>query len=262
LTDTITSLHNERVKLVRALQTSGKSRRKENQIVLEGVRLIADALANGTAPDFVFYSGDSIEKDQPGAALIADLERQEVTCLEITPEVLLHIADTQTPQGLIAVVPMPQLPVPGTLTLALILDGIADPGNLGTILRTAAGSGTDVVMLAPGCVDAFNPKVLRSGMGAHFHIPILRKRWADIERDLAGLPMYLADTHAETRYYSVDWTIPSAIIVGGEAHGAASTAQQIAAKTIAIPMAAATESLNAAVAAGVILFEVRRQRAV
>ena len=249
---------------MRALQTSGKARRKENRIVLEGVRLIADVMASGAAPDFVLYTSDAIQKDQhdqPGAGLITDLEKRGVPCLEVTPEVLIHVADTQTPQGVIAVVPMPQLPVPGSITMALILDGIADPGNLGTILRTAAGSGADVVMLAPGCVDAFNPKVLRSGMGAHFHIPIVREGWVDIERHLSGLSVYLADAHAQMSYYAVDWTKPAAIIVGGEAHGAASAARQFAAKTIAIPMAASTESLNAAVAAGVILFEVRRQRA-
>ncbi len=247
---------------MRALQTSGKARRKENQIVLEGVRLIADALASGTSPDFVFYTTDAVGKDQPGSGLIADLEARSVTCLEVTPEVFLHVADTQTPQGLIAVARMPQLPVPAKISLALVLDGIADPGNLGTILRTAAGSGTDVVILAPGCVDAFNPKVLRSGMGAHFHIPILRKSWADIQRDLGGLSFFQADAQAETRYYAVDWTDPAAIIVGGEAHGPASAARNLSATTISIPMAAATESLNAAVAAGVMLFEVRRQRSV
>src|SRR5450432_3814370 len=160
----ITSPHNERVKLVRALQSSGKSRRKENRIVLEGVRLIGDALLSGVTPDFVLYTQDAIADDQPGSRLFADLQMRQVVCLEVMTDVMVHAADTEAPQGVIAVTPLPQLPLPSPITLALICDGVADPGNLGTMLRTAGAAGVDVVMLMPGCVDAFNPKVLRAGM--------------------------------------------------------------------------------------------------
>src|SRR5260221_749825 len=99
----ITSLHNERVKLIRALQTSGKSRRKENRIVLEGVRLVSDALATGVKPDFVLYTQDLIAGDQPGSRLFASFTDQNLTSLEDSPDVMTHAAETQTPQGLIAV---------------------------------------------------------------------------------------------------------------------------------------------------------------
>jgi RNA methyltransferase, TrmH family len=259
---TISSLHNERVKLVHALQIQGKVRRKERRCALEGVRLIEDALSVGARPDFVFFTSDAESGDQPGARLIAMLRDQDVECLEVTPEVMAHLSDTQSPQGITAVVPLPELSAPAHVNLALILDGVADPGNMGTILRSAAGAGADVVVLAPHCVDPFNPKVLRSAMGAHFRIPVVRRSWAEIAQDFAELPLYLADANGVMPYYRVAWTEPAALIVGGEARGANSEAERLAEAMISIPMANEVESLNAAVAAGIILFEIRRQRSV
>jgi len=170
------------------------------------------------------------------------------------------MTDTETPQGVIAVVPLPELPLPKSISFALICDSIADPGNLGTMLRSAVAAGVDVVILAPHCVDPFNPKVLRSGMGAHFRIPVVRKSWSEIALDFANVPIYLADAQGELVYHRVDWTKPGALIIGGEAHGADLPARELATKTVSIPMSSASESLNAAAAASVILFECRRQR--
>jgi TrmH family RNA methyltransferase len=157
---------------------------------------------------------------------------------------------------------MPEFMPPLDANLVLILDGIADPGNLGTILRTAAAAGADVVILAPGCVDPYNPKVLRSGMGAHFRVPLARQAWPDIAAEYGHLAVYLADAASDLPYYAVDWRQPAGLIIGGEARGAETQARQLARATIAIPMSNAVESLNAAMAAGVILFEIRRQRAI
>jgi TrmH family RNA methyltransferase len=256
----ITSLQNERIKLVRALQSQGKARRKAGQVVLEGVRLIADAMATGSRPDFVLYTPDAVVPGKPGGPLLESLRSQGAICFEVTPEVMAHAADTESPQGMLAAVATPQLPVPTTLALALILDGIADPGNLGTILRTAAAAGVDLVILAPGCVDPFNPKVLRSGMGAHFRVPVIRRTWPDITAAYDHLPFYLADASGGLPYHAVDWGQPAALMIGSEAHGAAAQARQLARASIFIPMSNAAESLNAAAAAAVILFEARRQR--
>jgi len=117
-----------------------------------------------------------------------------------------------------------------------------------------------VVVLAPRCVDPFNPKVLRSGMGAHFRIPMVRRSWAEIASDYAELPLYLADAGGVMPYYRVDWTQPSALIVGGEAQGASAEGRALAAKRVRIPMQRDSESLNAAVAGSVILFEAAHQR--
>src|SRR5262249_25572280 len=156
------------------LQTSGKARRKAGQIALEGVRLIGDALDAGFNPDFILYRPDA------DTALIRRLQTSGVECYEVTPEILVHAANTQTPQGMIAVLPLPELPIPESITFALILDAVADPGNLGAILRSAAAATANLVILAPNCVDPFNPKVLRSAMGAHFRVPLVRQNWAEI----------------------------------------------------------------------------------
>jgi RNA methyltransferase, TrmH family len=256
----ITSLQNERVKLVRALQTSVKTRRKESRIVLEGVRLIGDALAAGVQPDFVFYTAGDQHDSRLFAGLLSKLETRNVPNFEISDEVMAHITDTDTPQGVLAVVPEPNFALPSTITLVLILDAVADPGNLGTILRTSAAAGVDAVVLAPGCVDPFNPKVLRSAMGAHFRVPILRLSWTEIAAQYQTLQVAVADADGDTVYYKADWTKPSVIVIGGEARGADQSARELADTIISIPMEKGSESLNAAMAAGIILFECRRQR--
>lgn len=258
---TITSPHNDRIKLIRALQSAGKTRRAEQRIVLEGTRLIADALESGAQPVFALYTIDSIAEGKPGGSLFDMLRTRGVECFEVSPEVMTHASDTQSPQGWLAVFPMPELEPPDAISLGLILDGVADPGNMGTILRTAAAAATDLVILAPHCVDPYNPKVLRGGMGAHFRVSMRRMSWPDIATRYGALSIYLTDACAELPYTAVNWNHPSLIIIGGEAHGADEHAKQIAGSRISIPMGGGAESLNAAVAAGIILFEARRQRA-
>jgi TrmH family RNA methyltransferase len=127
-------------------------------------------------------------------------------------------------------------------------------------LRTAAAAETDVVILLPGCVDPYNPKVLRGGMGAHFRLPILSLTWPHIVAQYPDLPLYVADAAGTLTYDAVDWRQPAGVIIGGEARGAQDTAYQHAAAAISIPMGNRFESLNAAMATAIILFECRRQR--
>jgi RNA methyltransferase, TrmH family len=246
----ITSPHNPRVKLVRALQDRARTRRKEGKIVLEGARLIQDALAQGHAAEFLFYTPDSEALLPPGTP------HSEA----VSPEIMRYMSDTQQPQGLLGVFPLPALALPQPAQHVLILDGIRDPGNLGTILRAAAASGAQAMLLSPDCVDAYNPKVLRAGMGAHFRIALATLDWPDMAAYFAPLHVYLADSTGELRYDQVDWREDWALIVGSEAHGAGSQATQLAQTRITIPMHASTESINAAMAASVILFEAQRQR--
>jgi TrmH family RNA methyltransferase len=175
----------------------------------------------------------------------------------VTDEVMAACADTQTPQGVLAVVPFIGLnPRPGLL---LILDAIRDPGNLGTILRSAESAGVGQVLLSPGTVDLYNPKVVRGAMGAHFRLPVFSRDWPDIGQAASGRAVWLADAAGDTTYDAVDWTRPSALIVGGEAFGAGEEAEQLATGRVSIPMPGGAESLNAAMAATVILFEAARQ---
>lgn len=253
----ITSTQNEKVKLAYALQQQPKVRRRERKIALEGLRLVRDAQQRGRKPEFVLFD--------PAAAdshLIAALQSQigEAKVLPVAPEVLKHVSTTEQPQGIVAVLPMPMPELPKQPRRVLILDGIRDPGNMGTILRTAAAAGAQLVLLSPDCVDPYNPKVLRGGMGAHFRLPIVEATWAEIGTYCEPLNIYLAAGEASTDYTSVDWRQPWALVIGGEAHGASPQARELAKIAVGIPMAAATESINASVAAGVILFEAARQR--
>jgi TrmH family RNA methyltransferase len=253
--ETITSLQNEKVKLTHALQTRARARRKERKIVLEGVRLIRDAMQAGERPLFAFYLPDIGDYD-----VIAELQDKRTPVIPVNAEVMRHISDTPSPQGIVAVFPLPEPSAPRHVSRILILDTIRDPGNLGTILRTSAAAGVETVILSPGCADPYNPKTLRSGMGAHFRTPIMEADWSQIVTYCQPAPIYLATGDGEVRYDAVDWTQEWALIIGSEAHGAGNDAKRIATQRIFIPMSAETESLNAAVATGVILFEAARQR--
>jgi TrmH family RNA methyltransferase len=142
----------------------------------------------------------------------------------------------------------------------ILLDNVRDPGNMGGILRTAAAAGVDVAVLSPGCADPYNPKTLRGGMGAHFRIPVMEAGWEQITAYCEHLKVYLAAADGELTHNAVDWTQPWVLVIGSEAHGVGPEVQALSGQQrIQIPMAAATESLNAGVAAAVILFEAQRQ---
>jgi TrmH family RNA methyltransferase len=150
-------------------------------------------------------------------------------------------------------------PRPGPI---LVLDQLRDPGNLGTILRSAEAAGAGEVVLAPGTVDLYNPKVVRGAIGAHFRLPVADLEWPAIGERVMGRAVWLADASGDMLYDAVDWRAPSALIVGGEAAGAGDHAAALATGRVCIPMAGNTESLNAAMAATVIMFEAARQRRV
>jgi TrmH family RNA methyltransferase len=156
--------------------------------------------------------------------------------------------------------PFPQLEVPAHPSLLLIVDALRDPGNLGTLLRSAAGANADAAILAPGTVDAYNPKVVRGAMGAHFRVPVLTEDWNAIATRVHGLDVWLAAANAETLYTQVDWGRPCALIVGGEAEGISERASKLAMGRAGIPLARGVESLNAGVAGSIFLFEIARQR--
>ncbi len=258
----ITSTSNPKVKLARKLRRR-RHREQEGLCLLEGERLLRDAWQAGVRPHTVFYLPQAREQRPPLHRLLAALEAAGVPVLACTEPVFASMVETVTPQGVLALAPVPRQPLPATVTLALLLDRVRDPGNAGTLLRSAAAAGADLVIFGPETVDPFNGKVLRAAMGAHFRIPLRSvPTWAALEELLPRLGhLYLAEAQAETLYDQVDWRRPSTLVVGGEAAGASPQARAQA-TPIAIPMANGVESLNAAVAGSVILFEAARQRRV
>ena len=252
MTESITSLQNNRVKLVHQLQNKPRVRRTERKIVLEGTRLVRDAVEQKHRPEFLFYDPKHVDWN-----FVAQLQNKNMPLIEVTDEIMQHVSDTQAPQGIIGVFPIPQPKLPKSAQRVLILDAIREPGNMGTILRTAAAADVQVVILAGECVDPYNPKVLRGGMGAHFRIPIIEATRSEIRGYTEELNVYLAAGDGQVSYTDVDWNKAWALVIGNEAHGVNSSLEGT---RISIPMVADTESLNAAVATGVILFEAQRQR--
>jgi TrmH family RNA methyltransferase len=253
----ITSASNPKVKLVRALQARRGERKSEQAFVVEGLRLAEEAIRAEVPARLVLHTD---HLDGRGRAAVNQLARLGATVETVSPEVMAAASDTQTPPGLLAVLALPATTVPKKLTWALVLDRLADPGNLGTVLRTASAAGVQAVYLAPGTVDAYNPKVVRAAAGAHFHLPIVEANWGDIASALVRLTLWRAEAHAGTPYDQVDWRQPSGLVIGSEAAGPGDAAQRLAPEAVRIPMPGKAESLNAAIATAVLLFEAARQR--
>ena len=255
----ITSISNNRIKDARKLQRR-RERYAQGQVLIEGVRLVRDAWLAGATLLHVFYAPEIVVGQSAMAELVAQLAAGRVELLPCSEAVFATLSETVTPQGIAAVVQLPNLPVPPNRTLTLLLDGVRDPGNAGTLLRSAAAAGVELVIFGPETVDAFNEKVMRAGMGAHFRTPLRTlERWDEAAEWLDSAPLYVAEAGGVLDYDAVDWSQAATLVVGGEASGASEWIAQ-SATAIRIPMERATESLNAAVAGSVILFEASRQR--
>ncbi len=256
MTSVITSSQNSKIKLVRALLGRAKERREANAFVVEGVRLIEEAVNSNWEFRFVLYDETLSER---GKSQVESLKSRGVDVEMISESLMKSLSETETPQGILAVLEFKQLPLTNSLDFVLIPDQIRDPGNLGTLLRSAAATGVHAVLLPPETTDAFAPKVIRSGMGAHFRLPIHSVTWEEIKTQTKGLQIYLADMNGQS-CWETDLRQPLALIVGGEAEGASEEARKLATQKISIPMTGNVESLNAGVAGSVLMFEVVRQR--
>jgi len=265
----IESRANPTVKSLRLLSTT-KGRRDQGRFLVEGIRLIEDGLASGALPHTLLYNYDLVARTDRGRILLKDLTAKGIIILESSQEAIEAASDTTHPQGIVAAFPLPRWNPPSNPSgsaLAVVCDAVQDPGNLGSLLRSAEAVGATGLWLAPGSVDPYAPKVVRAAMGAHFRLPIFSLSWEEILSGLhvIGVPhsrIFATDAAAATPYDQVDWTGPAAVIVSNEAHGLSQQAREAAksAHLISIPMAGSAESLNAAVAGSVILFEAARQR--
>ena len=258
----ISSRDNPRIKAVRALHDR-RARREQGAYLVEGVTLLLDALQAGIQPTLVLRD-DTRLQPAARAALDPALAPLDDIVQPVGPAAFRAVAETEAPQGVVAVVPLPAGPLPEVAAgdLVLIADRIHDPGNLGTMLRAAEGAGVRWVLTTTGTVDPFSPKVVRAGMGAHFRLPIAADLpWARVPALIrGGLRLLGANAAARRTYDEVDWRPGGALVIGSEAGGLSDEARAAVDDTIAIPLQGRVESLNAAVAAAVILFEAARQR--
>ncbi len=253
----ITSKHNSKIQLVRALLGKTRERQEQNAFVIEGVRLVEEALHSGWIFRFALFSSGLTGR---GEKLVRGLEAAGMNVEEVAQDLMQSVSETETSQGVLAVIEHKVLPIPRPLDFVLILDGVRDPGNLGSLLRTAAAAGVQAVFLPPEAADAFAPKVVRAGMGAHFHLPILELDWDEIHTHVYSLRVYLTEMEAATTCWQSDFRQPLALIIGGEAEGPSRKARELANQQVAIPMPGNSESLNAAVAGAILMFEAVRQR--
>jgi TrmH family RNA methyltransferase len=260
----ITSAHNSRIAQVRRLLEKRRERQESGLFVIEGVRLVEEAWRCGWKMEFALYSKAISDR---GLALKGELIARGVAIEEVEADLLNRVSDTETCQGVLAVVHFQEQLMPARLNFILVADRVRDPGNLGTLLRSAASAGAQGVVLAPGCADAFSPKVLRAGMGAHFRMPLLEHSWQQIDgmahSPITGhLAIFLAEAEGGQPYYLTDLRQPVMLVIGGEAEGVSDEARKLADGLVTIPMPGRSESLNAAVAAGILLFDVVRQRSI
>lgn len=257
----ITSNQNPKVRRVRELLAKRSERDACGAFVLEGVRLVEEAFSSGWPVELVLYSG---ELSIRGQQTLGKLNQTNADVEEIASHLMDGLTDTETSQGILAVVHRKALSISEKADFFVIADAIHDPGNLGTLIRTCAAAGVDSLFLTPGSVDPFAPKVLRAGMGAQFRLPIDQSDWEAIAARLHGLPsparILLSDVAEGQTCWQTDLTVPLALVIGSEAEGVSPAARQIADDRIHIPMPGRSESLNAAIAAGILIFEVVRQR--
>ena len=257
----ISSSSNERIKHARRVRDG----REEGLILVEGLRLAEEALRSGLQVEAALVSAGTAEARL--ATLITQIEAQQAPVWQVRHEVLNALTDTVQSQGVALIARRPQrllkdfTALPGTLFLAL--DRVQDPGNMGTLLRTAEAAGVSGLIALGGSVDVHSPKVLRSSMGSAFRLPLITEATADLLmqfRTGRGLCLVAAAGEGEMDYDHHDWRQPTLLLLGNDGRGVADDLLQACDKRLRIPMANGVESLNVAAAGAVMLFEAARQR--
>lgn len=247
----ITSKSNAKIKEIRKLRSSAKARRQKGEFVVEGLRIVKEVPAELLEELYVsehFADKALSEEGFLKAEVVAD-------------DVFRFLADTVTPQGILAVVRRPAFREEISSYIKsdariLLLDDVQDPGNLGTIVRTAEAAGVDLVILSEGCADLFNPKVIRSTMGSIFRVPHLTRDLVSAIDELkaAGVSVYGAALEKAVDFRTVSFSGKTALIIGNEGNGISADVLNLTDQRIKIPMAGKVESLNAAVSTAVLLY--------
>ncbi|CAN5400585.1 RNA methyltransferase [soil metagenome] len=251
----IRSSHNQIIKRIRSLGLR-KHREAERAFVVEGRRIVETALESGADIEMILI----VEDADSALAQLANSSGADWRLVE--RQIFDAAMDTVNPQGIAAIVGMTESVFPHRSDpFVVVLDGVSDPGNVGTIIRTAAAAGVDAVVVGPGSSDPYSPKAVRASMGSLLHIPILDANVPTVER-LAEIcsRRWLAAGDGDTLYSDSVWEGGVALIVGSEARGASEWGNALATGRVRIPIAREVESLNASIAAGVIVFEAHRQR--
>ncbi|BCJ88092.1 TrmH family RNA methyltransferase [Effusibacillus dendaii] len=261
----ITSAKNNRVKDWAALKQK-KFRDQTGFFIIEGIRLVEDALESNAPIEVVLLAEDLIVSGK--ADKIINLsDSLQIEQIKVSQAVIENVADTKTPQGVVAVARQYQHQPAGLIesrkqSLFLAIDSIQDPGNLGTMIRSADAVGAGGVFVGKGSVDLYNPKVVRATMGSLFHLPVMEVNLDELFPLLKRHDVTIIGTSVDHHedIYSVDLTGSIAIVIGSEAHGISEEIRRHIDRWMSLPMPGKAESLNAAIASSVVLYEALRQR--
>ena len=239
-----------------------KAREKHSLFVAEGVRSVEELLRSRLSVRGALVAPQLVDAPR-GQLLRSSLEAAGTEVMEVSEKDFRSAAETESPQGVLAVGEIPSRSL-DTLDIAakcrvIVLDGVQDPGNVGTIVRTAAALGATATIALPGTVDLWNPKVIRSSMGAQFQHPALHASWEEVQRflDRHGIELWAADAGG-TELVGGGAPPRLAIVVGNEGSGLSTTTRSAARRIVSLPIASSVESLNVAVATGIILYELRK----
>jgi TrmH family RNA methyltransferase len=261
----ITSRDNGRLKYARRVREV----REKGKIFLEGVRLVEGALRSGIEIESGFVSSDSVERFK-STGLIDRLG--DIDVYDLPESIFQSLADTKNAQGVIVIANCPSTGrevverrlETSAIPVTVLLHQINNPSNLGAVIRTAEAAGAAGVIVSSGSADAFSPKALRAAMSSSLRFPL----WTEVDVSEAlkwakdnDLRTVAADVGASSSYSTLDWRIPRMLVLGSEAHGLPEVERKRVDELILIPMEAEVESLNLAVACGVVLFEARKQNA-
>ncbi|OGW31099.1 MAG: hypothetical protein A2X59_01665 [Nitrospirae bacterium GWC2_42_7] len=262
-TKKITSVSNPKIR--QALDLREKRNKHHLEFLTEGPHLIEMAVASGCVIGDVFASSSFLVKNE-GQKLLRDLSKTTEDIFEVPDHLLNKLGDTKTPQGIIAVVSyqplsLENLPLQNK-SLLVVIDGVQDPGNLGTIIRTSDASAADAVLILPGTCDTFMPKVIRSTAGSIFNIPVIHTTLDELLGWVhqKNIKLFVASVEAERSVYETDLKVPLALIFGNEAHGVSKQLRESADMFLKIPILGKAESLNVSVSAAICLYEAVRQR--
>ena len=255
----ITSTSNPQVKRLLQLQKKSKVRNEEKVFVVEGLRMFVEVPKERV--EKVYVSETFYHKKKQ------ELNWEEVPLEILSDSVFKHVSDTQTPQGVMCIVKQKNQDLDSLLDIEnphfMVLDNLQDPGNMGTIIRTAEGAGVDAVFMSRDCVDIYNPKTIRSTMGSIYRMPFIYiEEIVPLLEEFRkkGIKSYAAHLDGKNSYDQEDYCKGTAILIGNEGNGLRDEVAEKADIWVRIPMEGQVESLNAAIAASVLMFEVARQR--
>ena len=258
----ITSREHPTVKLLVKLQKSARFRKQSKLAILDGIHLIQTYLNSDRTPEMLVISESGQNNEEIRSILKTSKSAQKSSVILVTDHVFQKISPVQSPTGILASIPIPDTVCPNGPVhhdCCVSLETLQDPGNLGTILRTAAAAGFEHIYLSADCTDVWSPKTLRAAMGAHFVLNIHTDcDLLEIASQFQGQVLGTSPT-AEKNLYQIDFMQPTAFVFGNEGAGLTLILQQAVDETISIPMPGKIESLNAAIAASICLYEKVRQ---